>query len=212
MNDINSNINNTLPHLNESIIPKNPFVLFDMWFTFYKQISQTSEPDAMTLATIDNAGTPATRIVLLKYYNEKGFTFFTNYQSNKARQLVNSNKVSLLFYWPEIERQIRITGKTFKISSEESDKYFAKRPRGSKIGAWASPQSQIIPSEHFLNEKVKYFELKFADSDIPRPEFWGGYIVKPTSIEFWQSQKNRLHHRIIYNKQADKWMSMRLAP
>ena len=212
MRNNKSNNNNTLLSLNESSIPSNPIELFDSWFLEHLQSSKVTEPTAMILATVDNCGVPASRIVLLKNFDNNGFTFFTDYNSNKAKQISFTNKISLLFYWPEIECQVRIIGIAKKITAKESDIYFAKRPRGSKLSAWASSQSQVIPNRNYLIAKVNSYKEKFNNSEIPRPDFWGGYIVKPSSIEFWQSKKDRLHDRIIYIKEGESWITKRLAP
>ncbi|HLS70224.1 MAG TPA: pyridoxamine 5'-phosphate oxidase [Chitinophagaceae bacterium] len=200
--------------LSEEEVGLDPIVFFEKWFKDAID-SQISESNAMTLATVDDAGIPHARIVLLKEINSKGFVFFTNYQSNKGKQMEKHNKVSLLFFWKELERQVRIEGRVEKISAEESEEYFNSRPLGSRIGALASPQSQIIKSRDVLEKKQKQLEEQAASdpSSIQRPEHWGGYIVKPYFMEFWQGRESRLHDRIAFEKLADSnWKIYRLAP
>ena len=173
--------------------------------------SEIEEVNAMTLATATTAGIPSARIVLLKDYDEKGFVFFTNYQSHKGKELEENPKAAIVFFWKELERQIRIEGEIEKIESEESDAYFNSRPLGSKVGAWASPQSAVIKSRDIIDKNISDFQAKFGDK-IPRPAHWGGYRLKPAIIEFWQGRSNRLHDRLQYTKQTDGWKIERLAP
>ena len=175
--------------------------------------SGIEEVNAMTLATASADGLPAARIVLLKGYNEKGFQFFTNYESFKGRQILENPRACLVFFWKELERQIRITGLVDKISEKESSAYFRTRPEGSRIGAWVSPQSTVIDSSEWLTQQVKRYEDKYSDSEIPKPPHWGGYLVRPVTIEFWQGRPNRLHDRLLYTLQENgNWIIERLAP
>jgi pyridoxamine 5'-phosphate oxidase len=173
-----------------------------------------SEQDAtsMTLATADKDGQPCARIVLLKSFDESGFVFFTNYNSRKGSELAHNARACLLFYWAPLWRQVRIEGRVEKVSEAESQDYFHSRPLGSKIGAWASNQSQRVTSRNELEERFEEFSLKFADN-VPRPPHWGGYRVDPQTIEFWQGRENRLHDRLVYTRQNDgNWRIERLAP
>jgi pyridoxamine 5'-phosphate oxidase len=167
----------------------------------------------MSLATVDAENQPWQRIVLLKLFDEKGFVFFTNYESRKAQQIAVNAKVSLLFPWHVLGRQVKMTGEAEKVSTAESLKYFATRPRGSQLGAWASGQSQMISSRSILESMVESMKEKYANKDVPLPPFWGGYRVKPQTFEFWQARDSRLHDRFIYRKdEAGQWFSQRLAP
>ena len=191
---------------------ENAMEQFDRWWQDALK-SEIDEVNAMTLATASADGLPAARIVLLKGYHEEGFQFYTNYESFKGKQLVENPRACLVFFWKELERQIRITGLVEKLSEKESNDYFRARPEGSRIGAWASPQSTIIESSEWLIQQVKSYEEKFSDSDIPRPSHWGGYLVRPVTIEFWQGRPNRLHDRLQYTLQENgSWMIERLAP
>ena len=190
----------------------NPLKQFENWYS-QTIASNIYEPGAMTLATVDSDGQPWQRIVLLKLFDEKGFVFFTNYESRKAQHIAANNKVSLLFPWHVLGRQVKITGQAEKVSSAESLKYFSTRPRGSQIGAWASPQSQMINSRSILESMVEGMKKKYADNEVPLPPFWGGYRVKPDSYEFWQARDSRLHDRFIYQKNASaSWYIERFAP
>ena len=198
--------------LRENEIASDAIQQFDKWWKESLE-SDIEEVNAMTLATSSNDGIPSARIVLLKGYDKRGFVFFTNYQSLKGQQLLENPRACLVFFWKEIERQIRITGLVEKVSVKESDDYFSSRPEGSRIGAWASPQSQVIVSRNWLEENEKEFQQKFKNKTIPRPQHWGGYRVKPISIEFWQGRSNRLHDRINYTLLGDgSWLIERLAP
>ena len=190
----------------------NPYDVFADWFETAIE-SGIPEPAAMCLATVDVANQPWQRMVLLKFYDETGFVFFTNYQSRKSEQIAINQQVSLLFPWHALGRQVKITGNASKISTTESMKYFLTRPRGSQIGAWASPQSQVITSRAMLDTKVNEIKEKFKQGKIPLPSFWGGYRIAPKSIEFWQARENRLHDRFFYQyNQAQQWQLERLAP
>lgn len=201
-----------LKSLSEEDTAENAFEQFTRWWNEARN-SHLHEINAMTLATSDTTGTPSARIVLLKGYDHRGFVFFTNYNSAKGNELAQNPKASLLFFWKELERQIRIDGTVEKISALESDIYFKSRPAQSRIGAWASPQSTVIENRKVIEDNFLKYEQKFGDENIPRPEHWGGYLVKPTKIEFWQGRSSRLHDRIQYTLQTDgKWKRERLAP
>ena len=189
-----------------------PIKQFEQW---YAQTVETdlAEPSAMSLATVDAQGQPWQRIVLLKLFDEKGFVFFTNYASRKAEQIAADSKVSLLFPWQALGRQVKVTGEAEKISTAESVKYFATRPRGSQIGAWASHQSQVIKSRAILDAMFDEIKHKFLDGDVPLPSFWGGYRVTPETIEFWQARDSRLHDRFMYRQEETaRWFIERLSP
>ena len=198
-------------NLLETDIEQNPINQFDKWW--HEAInSQIDEVNAMTLATSSKEGIPHARIVLLKSYDENGFVFFTNYQSHKGHEMEDNPKAALVFFWKELERQIRIEGSIEKINASESDAYFFSRPHGSRIGAWASPQSTVIPSRDILEYNVVKYQKEFGE-DVPRPQHWGGYIVKPSLIEFWQGRPSRLHDRIQYTLEENGgWKIERLAP
>ena len=188
-----------------------PVRQFEYWYTEAID-SGIPEPNAMSLATVDTDGQPWVRTVLLKLYDAAGFVFFTNFESAKARQIATNNRVGLLFPWVALGRQVRISGTAGKIPTAESVKYFASRPRGSQIGAWASSQSQVISSRSLLDAKVDEIKRKFARGDIPLPAFWGGYRVTPVEIEFWQARDSRLHDRFVYRKNDGGWALERRAP
>jgi pyridoxamine 5'-phosphate oxidase len=189
-----------------------PFKQFEKWF---QQACNTEllEPNAMTLSTVNADGQPFMRTVLLKYFDEKGLVFFTNYESRKAKQIENNNKVSILFTWLPLQRQVHITGTAEKVSTTESLQYFSSRPRGSQLGAWTSQQSSIVSSRQLLLMQFEQIKQKFMDGEIPLPDFWGGYRVVPNSFEFWQGCTNRLHDRFLYTYKDDQaWDIHRLAP
>lgn len=199
--------------LTEDAISNNPMQLFQTWFYEVEASESIEEPNAMTVSTIGLDGFPKNRVVLLKKYTEEGFIFYTNYNSEKGRAIEENPHVCISFFWSVMERQIIIKGKVEKIAENLSDGYFESRPEGSKLGAIVSDQSQIIPSREFLEEKLKALEKQFSGKEIERPENWGGYIVKPISMEFWQGRPNRLHDRIRYTLQEDfDWKMERLAP
>ncbi|SDZ91118.1 Pyridoxamine 5'-phosphate oxidase [Arachidicoccus rhizosphaerae] len=196
--------------LSKSDVEQDPFNQFDKW---WKQAinAEAGEVNAMTLATATQDGLVDARIVLLKNIAENGFVFFTNYDSSKGRQLEQNPNAALVFFWKELERQVRVKGKVHKVSTALSDQYFASRPHGSQIGAWSSPQSQPIASRSVLQDNEKKYGEKFPDQ-IPRPEHWGGYVLIPDSIEFWQGRPSRLHDRILYTLTQNSWQISRLAP
>ena len=200
-----------LQTLLETEVADDPIVQFDKWWDDAIK-SQLDEVNAMTLATADANAVPTARIVLLKGYDKNGFVFFTNYQSNKGNQMAQNPHVCLIFFWAALERQVRINGTVEKISAAESDAYFLSRPAGSRIGAWASPQSTVIAKREVIEDRSKQFEEQFSDGNIPRPPHWGGYIVKPGQIEFWQGRPSRLHDRIQYSLHNGNWSIERLAP
>ena len=199
-----------LASLNETDVNPNPFEQFKKWWNEAIN-SKLEEPNAMTLATINKSGKPSARIVLLKNITDNGFVFFTNYNSHKAHNLNDQPYAALVFLWKELERQVRVEGTVKKTSREESDYYFQSRPEGSKLGAWASPQSEVIENRNLLEKNLQLYTDRF-NGNIPTPEHWGGYIVEPTCIEFWQGRSNRLHDRIVYNMENNNWKIERLAP
>lgn len=192
--------------------PDNPWIFFEQWFEQTRQTSAIVEPNAFVLATVNGQGRPRSRTVLLKYFDEKGFVFYTNYGSQKAKDMMENQQVSLCFPWYFLERQILIEGRVEKVSQTESLKYFASRPRDSQIGAWVSEQSQAISSRALLMDKVKQLSEHFLDKKVPLPSFWGGYRVRPARFEFWQGQPNRLHDRIEYLSEQSAWTKRRLSP
>ena len=212
-----------LASLEEADVASNPIDQFTRWWND-AVASQIDEVNAMTLATVNATGVPAARIVLLKGYNPEGFIFFTNYESDKGKNLAQNPNAALVFFWKELERQIRIEGTVQKVSAEESDRYFNSRPASSRIGAWASPQSAVIENRLVIEQNVERYTSIFANDSIERPDHWGGYIVKPTSIEFWQGRSSRLHDRIRYKLETSgynaatdtrtdaNWKIERLAP
>jgi len=197
--------------LDETAAAREPFAQFGRWFEEAVR-AQVAEPHAMTLATADADGTPAARIVLLRGWDERGFVFFTNYGSRKGRDLAAHPRAALVFYWAPLDRQVRIDGVVERLPVAESDAYFARRPRGHRVSAWASPQSEPIADRATLERAVAEAEARFAAIDVPRPAFWGGYRVAPAHVEFWQGRPNRLHDRLAYARVADGWTRVRLAP
>jgi len=198
--------------LQRADLQADPYLQFEQWFNVAIQ-SDLPEPNAMCLATVDSEGQPWQRMVLLKTFDQKGFVFFTNYESRKAQQMKQNNKVSILFPWQAMARQIKITGFAEKVSTTESLSYFLTRPRGSQLGAWASPQSKVITSRAMLEIKLNEIKEKFSHGEVPLPDFWGGYRIKPVTFEFWQSRDSRLHDRFIYQRNEQQgWTIERLAP
>lgn len=197
--------------LNKSNLNQNPFKQFGIWLNEAIE-AKLQYPTAMSFSCIGVSGFPESRIVLLKFFDEEGFVFFTNYNSDKAQSVEKNPVAGLHFFWPELERQVRITGYTTKTSAEISDEYFKSRPEKSRIAAWASDQSTEIQSRKFLEEQFGKYRKKFDGREIPRPDFWGGYVVKPVRLELWQGRENRLHDRLVYEKENDEWKVRRLAP
>lgn len=193
-------------------IAADPFVQFETWFNQAVE-AQLPEPNAMTLATATPDGKPSARMVLLKGFDPRGFVFYTNYNSHKGHQLEANPQAALVFWWEALERQVRIEGSVAKIDNTESDAYFASRPHGSQLGAWASPQSQAVDSREVLEQNLQELEEKYRDREVPRPSHWGGFRVIPDRIEFWQGRPNRLHDRFNYCRDnAGIWQIERLAP
>lgn len=197
--------------LDEATIGNSPIAFFKQWFG-EAQDAKAEEVNAMTLATVDSTNRPHARIVLLKDVDEQGFVFYTNYESDKGQQLAANPNAALVFFWKELERQVRIEGTVAKVSEAESDRYFHSRPAQSRIGAWASPQSSIIADRQVIERAEKKYQEAFSDGNIPRPNHWGGYRVLPTYIEFWQGRSSRLHDRISFRLINGVWQKARLAP
>lgn len=197
-----------LPTISENTTPGE---LFKIWFEDAKR-SGVLLPEAMSVSTCSLDGQPSSRMVLLKEFDDRGFVFFTNYTSRKSCDLVSNNKIALLFHWGVLQRQIRIEGEVEKISIEESADYFHSRGKGSQIGAWASKQSRELKYDNELNDRMQHFQTKFSDGEIPHPEFWGGWRIKPHSFEFWQGRANRLHDRLCFKLQNDEWQHCKLNP
>ena len=198
-------------YLTEENINKNPFKQFEIWFEEAKKIG-LKDPNAMNVASATKSGIPSSRMVLLKAYSEEGFIFYTNYTSRKSGEILDNPIVALNFFWDALERQIRIEGEIKKVEKEVSDAYFNSRSRLSQLGAHASNQSQIIENYEELTDKLNSFDEKYKDKDIPRPDHWGGFIVIPSSIEFWQGHDGRLHDRLKFEKENDNWVLKRLSP
>ncbi|CAG2148656.1 pyridoxamine 5'-phosphate oxidase [Cupriavidus numazuensis] len=200
-----------LGSLNESDVAGDPIAQFKRWFD-EAVTAKLPEPNAMTLATVGADGQPSARIVLLKGMDEKGFTFFTNYESRKGLDMAANPRAALLFHWVQLERQVRVEGRVEKVADDESDAYYASRPLGSRLGAWASEQSREVPGRDVLEQRESEYRAKFGENP-PRPAHWGGYRVVPTALEFWQGRPSRLHDRIAYRVEADgSWKIVRLSP
>jgi len=198
--------------LDESGVDPDPITQFEWW---YREALTTGmlEPNAMTLATATADGKPSARIVLLKDFDERGFTFFTNYESRKGAELEQNPRAALVFWWDVMERQVRIEGRVSRVEPELSDEYFGSRPLGSRLGAWASRQSSILSSRSELEQRLAVMEAKYVGGEVPRPPHWGGYRVSPDAFEFWQGRPSRLHDRIVYVRQEDgSWKIQRLSP
>lgn len=210
MNDTSPNP--TEPTLDERNVDHNPIRLFQRWFD--AAIASGSRlPDAMTLATASKDGMPSARMVLLKEVDDDGFVFYTNYNSQKARELDENPRAALVMYWVQLDRQVRVEGSVDRVSAAESDEYFSTRPRESQIGALASPQSEVIESREVLEERFRDLDQLYREREVDRPAHWGGYRLKPERIEFWQNRTGRLHDRIVYDRQSDEsWTIKRLAP
>ena len=197
--------------LDKEDLNTDPVIQFESWFEEAKKLEPI--PTAMSLSTVNNNGEPTLRTVLLKLFDKKGFIFFTNYKSRKADHITDNPNVAVLFNWVAMERQVSISGVAEKIKTKESIKYFMSRPRGSQLGAWVSDQSSVLSSRKILELKLEEIKRKFSDGEIPLPDFWGGYRIKPRTFEFWQGRPNRLHDRFIYSKQSNElWKIDRIAP
>jgi pyridoxamine 5'-phosphate oxidase len=202
----------TLQDLTETGVDPNPFIQFKKWFE-QALAAQLPEPNAMTLATATPDAKPAARMVLLKDFDERGFVFFTNYNSHKGQELAENPQAALVFWWAELERQVRICGHVEKVSQQESDQYFDSRPANSRLGAWVSNQSEVIASREVLEQRMAEFQSKYENQEIPRPPHWGGLRVIPSEIEFWQGRPSRLHDRLLYTLLDDgNWKIARLSP
>jgi pyridoxamine 5'-phosphate oxidase len=198
--------------LEEGSLPDHPMELFELWMSEARS-TNNPDPTAMTLSTVDSEGNPSSRMVLLKAVREGTFIFFTNHMSRKGKELASTSKAALHFYWPELERQVRVEGKAAPLDESDSTRYFRSRPYESQIGAWASPQSTVIPNRHFLETEFEKYHKKFqAGSEVPKPAHWGGYAITPSRMEFWQGGLHRLHDRIEYKLIKNSWARARLAP
>lgn len=204
-------LNYSLKKLDEGKVDASPFKQFSIWFNEVLE-SEITEPNAMILSTSTLEAKPGARNVLLKGFDEQGFVFYTNYLSHKAKALDENPQAALLFFWKELERQVRIYGKVKRTSSAESDEYFDSRPFESRIGAWVSMQSSVVPGRKYLEDKFEELKNKFNGQTIKRPEYWGGYRVVPSYFEFWQGRENRLHDRVVYEMVNDNWKIYRLSP
>jgi len=201
----------TLNRLSEETVNLSPLIQFGFWFKDVVN-AEITEPNAMVLATADRNAKPSARVVLLKGFSEEGFLFFTNYQSKKGRELTENPVASLLFFWADLERQVRIEGKVKRLKRTESTNYFNSRPAESRLGTWASKQSNEIPGREYLEEQYARYQKKFEGNVIPAPGYWGGYKLIPDYFEFWQGRENRLHDRIAYKKNKRKWEIARISP
>jgi pyridoxamine 5'-phosphate oxidase len=197
--------------LDETHVSADPVAEFDRWFS-QAQEAKVLEPNAMALATSTPDGSPSVRMVLLKDFDQQGFVFFTDYRSRKGLELENNPRAALAFYWSELERQVRITGTVERTSARESEEYFRTRPRGSRLGAWVSHQSRVIPSRAPLESGLREVKARFSTEDVPLPPHWGGYRLRPEEVEFWQGREDRLHDRIRYVREGEGWRVERLSP
>lgn len=200
-----------LQGLPEAAEDRDPIELFQEWFAAARQ-SGMLLPESVALATASPEGAPSVRMVLLKGIDERGFVFYTNYGSRKAREMESNPTAALCAHWPLLERQVRIEGSVERIPTEESERYFATRPRGSRIGAWASKQSEILPSRERLQERFRRARAEHAGGEVPLPPFWGGYVLRPSVIEFWQGKADRLHERLVFERDGQAWSTHRLYP
>ncbi len=198
--------------LDERTASNDPFDQFRLWLDEALATEGLPEPNAVTVATVSASGQPSARVVLLRGFDRRGFVFFTNYESRKGREIDGQPKAGMLFFWAQLERQIRIEGSVERLSSDESDAYFARRPRGHRLSAWASPQSAVVPARTTLETRMIDAEQRFGDVDIPRPPYWGGFRVIPNAFEFWQGRRNRVHDRLAYTLEGTTWKRERLAP
>ena len=197
----------------ESHVSESPFLLFEQWFQEIQAASPEAENNAMTVSSIGSDGFPKSRIVLLKKFNDNGFVFYTNYNSEKGKAIASNPNICASFFWPALERQVIIKGKASKISAAESDNYFRSRPEGSRLGAIASNQSQVVPSRAVLDDRLEKLKKEYENKEISRPDNWGGYILQPISIEFWQGRPNRMHDRLRYSENMENsWKLERLEP
>ncbi|MCK5068202.1 MAG: pyridoxamine 5'-phosphate oxidase [Bacteroidales bacterium] len=202
----------SLDQLDESILPSDPMVLFGAWMERARQ-SENPDPTAMTLSTVESNGQPSSRIVLLKKIEADRLVFYTNYHSRKAKEIRSRSRVAAHFYWPELERQVKIAGMAGPLEDAESDHYFQSRPLESQVTAWASPQSKVVPDRKYLENEYRKYQEKFKGSKVvPRPAFWGGFAIIPSRMEFWQGGLHRLHDRIEYTLKKKHWSRVRLAP
>lgn len=197
--------------LNEETVNNDPILQLTAWLNDAIE-NQKADPTAMILSTIDREGNPESRVVLLKELKDQGLIFFTNYDSKKGQQISMHPQVSIVFFWPEMERQVRVKGKVEKISENDSENYFLSRPIESQLGAWASPQSRVIKNRQILDENYIHFQRYFQEHEIKKPPHWGGYLIRPEYFEFWQGRANRLHDRIEFQKSGETWIIQRLAP
>lgn len=197
--------------LDAGAVGTDPFALFGVWFADALAAADVVEPNGMTVATADADGRPSSRVVLLRAWDERGFVFYTNYESRKGEELAARPYAALLFWWGALQRQIRIEGRVERVSDAESDTYFATRPRGHRLSAWASRQSSAVPDRAFLERAMTDAEARFA-GDVPRPPFWGGFRVVPERFEFWQGRRNRVHDRIVFRRSGESWRIERLSP
>ena len=195
--------------LNVNDLTEEPIILFQQWLT--QAITYSNDANAFVLSTVNSNGVPSSRVLLLRDATKKGFSFFTNYSSRKSQEIEVNPNVCMNFFWPEMERQVRINGSISRLSEQESDDYFNSRPYESRIGAWCSPQSQVIESREVFENKIQELKKKYPN-EVPRPENWGGYTIVPNEIEFWQGRASRLHDRFLYSKEGENWTINRLAP